>query len=88
VLLLKSNIFKLLAHLNNGMKESSNINPCLHKEIFLYYYKFLWTNISLQENYCNTENVDDEIIITNELREALNNKKRRKIWRRKLKIWT
>jgi hypothetical protein len=61
--------------MNNGKKESSNINLGPNKEIFLYHCNFLWTNISLQENYFNTENVDDEIIIMEELKGALNNKK-------------
>lgn len=34
---IKSNTFKLLAHMNNGIKKSSDINPCIHKQMFLYY---------------------------------------------------
>jgi hypothetical protein len=37
---------------------------------------------SLQENYWNTENVDEEIIKMEELKEAIKNKKWKTTWRR------
>jgi len=43
------------------------------KETFLlHYYEALWTNDYLQENYWNTEKVDNGIITMEELEEALN----------------
>jgi hypothetical protein len=45
------------------------------KKHLLHYYKALWTNNSLQENYWNKDNVDDGLIITEELKEALKNGK-------------
>jgi len=59
--------------MNKDMKESANINPGPSKESFLHYYKELWNNNSHQENYWNTENVDNEIITMEELKEALKN---------------
>jgi hypothetical protein len=57
--------------MNKNIKESANINPGPSKETFLHNYKELWTHNSLQEKYWNTENVDDEIAIMEELKEAL-----------------
>jgi hypothetical protein len=37
----------------------------------LRYYKKLWTNNSLQGNYWNTDNIDDKIIKTEELKQAI-----------------
>ena len=68
--------------MKKDIKESANINPGPSKETFLHSY-ILWTNNSLQENYWNTENVDDKIITMEELKEALKNKKKLKItWQR------
>jgi len=36
--------------MNKDMKKPANINPGLSKDIFLRYYKELWTGNSLQEN--------------------------------------
>ena len=47
--------------MSKDIKESANINPGPSKETFLHYYKEIW----------NTENVDDEIITMEELKEAL-----------------
>ena len=60
---IKPNTFQLLKYLNKDIQESANINPGPGKETFSNYYKELWTNTSLQENYLNTENVDHEIIM-------------------------
>jgi hypothetical protein len=49
--------------MNENIKESANINPGTRKKHF-HFYKELWTNNSLQENYWNTEYVDDKITIT------------------------
>jgi len=47
--------------MNKDINESANINPGPSKEtfFFLHNYKELWTYNSLQENYWNTENVDE-----------------------------
>jgi hypothetical protein len=47
--------------MSKDIKESANINPGQSKETFLHYYKEIW----------NTENVDDEIITMEELKEAV-----------------
>ena len=57
--------------MNKDMKESANINPGLSKEKFLHYYEELLNNNSGQKNYWNTENVENEIITMEELKEAL-----------------
>jgi hypothetical protein len=54
--------------------ESAHVKPGPSKENFLHYYGELWTNNSLQENYWNTENVNDEIITTGQLKEAIKTK--------------
>jgi hypothetical protein len=36
----------------------------------LHFHKELWTNNYFQENYWNTENVDDAIITMEKLKEA------------------
>jgi hypothetical protein len=60
--------------MNKDVKGSANINPDPSYETFLHYYKELWANYSLQENVWNTENVNDEIITMEELKEALKTK--------------
>jgi hypothetical protein len=57
--------------MNKDIIESTNITPGPSKAVFLHYYKEIWTNISLQENYLNTENVEDSIITMEKLKEAL-----------------
>ena len=57
--------------MNIDIKESANINPRPSKAAFLHYYKELWTNNPLQENYWNTENIDDKFITMEELKETL-----------------
>jgi hypothetical protein len=68
--------------MNKYIKESANINPGPSKETFLHHYKEIWTSNSLQENFWNTENVDDKIITMEELKEALTNKEWKVTWRR------
>ena len=71
---IKPNKFKLLKHMNIDIKESANINPRPSKAAFLHYYKELWTNNSLQENYWNRDDVDDKITME-ELKEELKKQK-------------
>jgi len=59
--------------MNKYIKLSTNKNPGPSQEIFVHYYKVLWTNHSLQENYWNTENIDD-ILTLQEVQEALKQK--------------
>jgi hypothetical protein len=61
--------------MNRDVKESANISPGPSNEIFLHYYKELWNNNFLQENFWNTENVDDKIITMEKLKEALKKQK-------------
>jgi hypothetical protein len=65
-----------------NIKESANINPCPRKETFLHYCKALWITNSLQENFWNTENVNDEIITMEELKKSTKNKTWKIAWRR------
>jgi hypothetical protein len=53
------------------IKESVNINSGPSTETFLHYDKELWTGNSHQENYWNTDNVDNKIITIEKLKEAL-----------------
>ena len=57
--------------MKKDFKLSGNINSDPSKETSLHYYKALWINNTLQENYWNTENIDDGIITMEELKEAL-----------------
>jgi len=41
--------------MNKDIKGSANIKPGWSKEKFVHYYKELWNNKPLEENYCNTE---------------------------------
>jgi len=50
------------------------MNPGPSKEIFLDYYKELWTNITLQGYYWNKGNIDNEIVTMEELKGAIKNK--------------
>jgi hypothetical protein len=68
--------------MSNDIKESENINPGPSKETFLHNYKELWTYNALQENFWNTDNIGDEIITMEELKEALKNKKWKITWQR------
>jgi hypothetical protein len=43
--------------MNKDTKKPANITPGPGKDIFLRYYKELWTDNSLQENCSNTENL-------------------------------
>jgi hypothetical protein len=56
--------------MNKDIKQTANVNPGPSKEIFVYYYKELWTNNSIQENYWNND-TDDKIVTMEELKEAL-----------------
>jgi hypothetical protein len=57
--------------MNKDIKEAANIKPGPSKEIFLHYYKELWNNNFLQENYWDTENVDDQRLAMEELKTVL-----------------
>ena len=56
------NTNKLLKHMKKDFKESTNINCNPSKETSLHYYKELQIKNSPQENYWNTENIDDGAI--------------------------
>jgi hypothetical protein len=55
--------------------KSANVNPGPSKETFLHYYKESMKNISLQENDWNRENIEDEIITMEKLKQTLKNKR-------------
>jgi len=49
--------------MNTDIKESANIYPLSSKKTFLHYYKELWTNNSLQENYTGQQIVTDVMLL-------------------------
>jgi len=65
--------------MNKDIKQTVNIKPDRSKEIFVHYYKILWTNNSIQENSW-TKETDDKIVTMEDLKEALKNGKI--TWRR------
>jgi hypothetical protein len=66
--------------MNKEVKETTNIEGGINENTYLHYYKQLWNIQNFNETKAewNSENKEDSIITSDELREALKLAKNRK----------